>query len=290
MKCDCGCEFKPKIEYRHKLLCGDCRNPDDLNRLVGKEKVNGIFTSPPYAMQRKKQYGGIEPDKYVEWWVKVQENARMVLAEDGSFFVNIKPHCENGQRVLYVFDLVLAMVREWGWRFVDELCWCRKSGPKQVVHRFKNWFEPVYHFALTDSIKMTPKNVVVSFSSNVDVSRLQIYGGEKSKRISPSSRGGGVKAKGIDGAYPSNVIDTRAQGESSFLQPATFPLKLPTFFIKAYSDPGDIWLDPFCGSGTTVLAAHKENRRGLGIEILPKYVSVCLERLKDAGLKPKLIK
>lgn len=57
-----------------------------------------------------------------------------------------------------------------------------------------------------------------------------------------------------------------------------------------YSDPGDSWLDPFLGSGTTVCAAHNEGRQGLGIEQLEKYVSVTLERL--AGLtnqQPELI-
>src|SRR3972149_5421213 len=105
----------------HLVICGDCREPETWARLLTAAKVdkaNGIFTSPPYAEQRKKQYGGVPTAKYVEWWEAVQSNVRANLAEDGSFFVNIKPHCEGGQRVLYVFDLVLAMVRQWGWQFV----------------------------------------------------------------------------------------------------------------------------------------------------------------------------
>ena len=66
------------------------------------EKVNGVFTSPPYAEQRKEQYGGVPTEQYVEWWEAVQSNVKANLAADGSFFVNIKPHRANGERSLYV--------------------------------------------------------------------------------------------------------------------------------------------------------------------------------------------
>lgn len=70
---------------------------------------------------------------------------------------------------------------------------------------------------------------------------------------------------------------------------AVFPVALPDFFIRAYSDPGDVWLDPFAGSGTTLVAAHKNKRQGLGIELLPKYCAVVLERLQGLGLEPKRV-
>jgi len=89
----------------HYWICGDSRDFgtwEKLLRAAQVEKVNGVFTSPPYAEQRKKQYGGVPTEKYVEWWNDLQANVRAHLANDGSFFVNIKPHCENGERVLYV--------------------------------------------------------------------------------------------------------------------------------------------------------------------------------------------
>jgi len=143
-------ESKTNPGYYHRLICGDCRDMATVEALTEGKQVNGIFTSPPYAMQRAKQYGGVEVDDYVEWWEKVQANMRYCLAENGSFFVNIKPHCKDGQRVLYVFDLVLAMVRRWGWRFVDELCWrdTKDGVPGAWNGRFKDAFEPVYHFSL----------------------------------------------------------------------------------------------------------------------------------------------
>ena len=70
---------------------------------------------------------------------------------------------------------------------------------------------------------------------------------------------------------------------------AAFPVGLPTFFIKAYSDPGDLIFDPFLGSGTTMIAAEKEGRIACGMEISPKYVAVILQRCKDAGLEPRRV-
>lgn len=274
---------------RHFFICGDCREVDTWARLLsaaGVDKVNGVFTSPPYAEQRKAQYGGVPTAEYVEWWEAVQNNVKANLAGDGSFFVNIKPHCEDGQRVLYVFDLVLAMVRAWGWRFAEEFCWRRVSLPGQWPNRFKNNFEPVYQFAINDW-KFIPANAIQPFLS--DKNKLSVTGNHLHVDfVANGGHPGGVRSKELDGALPSNVIDTSFDGEIGHA--AAFPVALPTFFINAYSDPSDIWLDPFLGSGTTIAAAHNENRTGLGIEKLPKYGAVILERLMTlTGKQPQRI-
>ena len=271
----------------HFIICGDCREPDTWTRLLaaaGVDRVNGVFTSPPYAEQRKKQYGGVPTDEYVEWWEVVQDNVRAHLNDDGSFFVNIKPHCENGERVLYVFDLVLAMKRRWGWRFVDELCWLCNSTPGKWPNRFKNGFEPIYQFSLGNNTKFVPQNVS--------------EWGETFKADGKTHYDGGNAIHGaikFDGwVLPANIIRTTAQDSKEYRPPhirheASFPVALPDFFIRAYSDPDDVWLDPFVGSGTTIVAAHQNERRGLGIEKLEKYCSVTLERLAGLGLQPRLM-
>lgn len=262
----------------HLVICGDCRGAATWQRLLsaaGADKVNGVFTSPPYAEQRKKQYGGVPVAEYVEWWGAVQSNAREHLAGDGSFFVNIKPHCEKGERVLYVFDLVLAMKRRWGWRFVDEFCRLVQTTPGKWPNRFKNGFEPVYHFSFID-FKFRPGNVS--------------WRGESFRADGKTHYDGKSAIRGITDRFegqvlPSNVVEARA-GEGN--HPAVFSVALPAFFVKAYSDKGDTWLDPFLGSGTTIVAAHQNERRGLGIERLEKYVAVTLERLAEVtGLTPE---
>lgn len=209
---------------------------------------------------------------------------RARLAEDGSFFVNIKPHCEDGERVLYVMDLVLAMKRQWGWRFVDELCWISPGVPGAWPNRFKNAWESIWHFC-TIMPKFRPKQVA-HYSNELPFSRggMPGRGSGKSYIEEIDDRISGL-------AYPSNVI--KAQHDTTKKETerhaAAFSIALPDFFIRAYSDIGDIWLDPFVGSGTTIAAAHQNDRRGLGIEILERYISVTLQRLADMDLEPKLL-
>jgi site-specific DNA-methyltransferase (adenine-specific)/site-specific DNA-methyltransferase (cytosine-N4-specific) len=268
----------------HLIICGDCREPATWTRLLaaaGVDKVNGVFTSPPYAEQRKEQYGGVPTAEYVAWWEAVQANVRAHLAGDGSFFVNIKPHCEDGERVLYVFDLVLAMRRQWGWRFIDELAWKRPALPGNMGPRFKGEIEPVYHFAPGIAPKFRPQAVLIT---DTDLSRMKIYDdtdGSVTLGSAYSGQGGGsVKSKNFAGALPGNVIEATRGFAVNPGHGAVFPVALPAFFVQAYSDPGDVWCDPFLGSGTTIVAAHQHQRRGVGIERLEKYVAVCLERLQ----------
>jgi site-specific DNA-methyltransferase (adenine-specific)/site-specific DNA-methyltransferase (cytosine-N4-specific) len=278
MKCDCGCEFAPVVQYDHRLLCGDCREPASWARLLGGVKANGVFTSPPYAEQRKEQYGGTPAAEYVAWWEAVQANVKAHLAPDGSFFVNIKPHCEAGERVLYVFDLVLAMKRQWGWLYVDELCWKKNGLPGGFANRFKNDFEPVYHFALQAHIKFDAQAVGHPSDS------IRVYEHGASFAAHGNITVEGDFKSGI--ARPGNVIEV---GGSEGQHAAAFPVALPDFFVRAYSDAGDVWVDPFCGSGTTIVAAHKNGRRGMGIEMLAKYAAVICERLQGMGLAPVLL-
>lgn len=289
----------------HRLLTGDCRNPDDMRRLCA-EKVQGVFTSPPYAEQRKEQYGGVPVDEYVAWWEAVQANVRDALRPDGSFFVNIKAHTEEGERSLYVVDLVLAMARRWSWSFVDEFCWLRSGVPREVRYSFKNGFEPVFQFAAQrKGFKFRPEAV------RHDSDAVPVPGGPgtgdtnwagkqgKPKKGAPFGRTiQGLPGKGseIFGsqeiraglAYPSNVLKA-ANNDEALGHTAAFPVALPDFFIRAYSDPGDIWLDPFMGSGTVFVAAEQNKRLAYGMELLDKHGGVILQRLADMGLEPRLL-
>jgi len=100
--------------------------------------VDMVFTSPPYADRRKNTYGGIPEDKYIEWFKPIAIEIKRVLKPTGSFFLNIKPHTNKGERSLYVFDLVLFLKRELGFWFVEEYCWTKNAFPGGLKGRFKN--------------------------------------------------------------------------------------------------------------------------------------------------------
>jgi DNA modification methylase len=122
---------------------------------VTSNSIDLIITSPPYADRRKKVYDGVQEDKYVEWFLPIAAEIKRVLKPTGSFFLNIKPHCDKGERSLYVFDLILSLKRETGFLFIDELCWTKNAFPGKLKGRFKNGFEPVYHFTKAPATQIT---------------------------------------------------------------------------------------------------------------------------------------
>lgn len=265
---------------KHRILCGDCRDFNDVEKVLKGAKINVAVTSPPYASQRKYDetsgFKPIPPDDYVEWYRDVAANIMAHLASDGSYFCNIKEHCEDGQRSLYVKDLTLAHVREWGWMFVDEFCWrdTKNGVPGGWNNRFKDAWEPIFHYATSSGIKFHPLANGTASDAVFD------YSADSAKTKTGSGLLG-VKAteerEGI--ARPSNVIEVAAASTGD--HSAAYPVDLPQFFIKAFSDKGDTIFDPFMGSGTTLIAAEKNGRIGYGTEISPAYCDVIVKRWQD---------
>jgi DNA modification methylase len=263
---------------KHRLVCGDCRDPDVVHRLLHGAPANLVITSPPYAAQREYDassgFTPIPPEKYSAWFRIVADNISAILAPDGSYFLNIKEHSQDGERSLYVKDLVIAHQRQWGWRFVDEFCWRNTANgvPGKWPNRLKNAWEPVFHFCRNKEIKFRPK------AAGHESDDVVVYSPDNPS--APSGSGllgcGADKIAGI--AWPSNVIEAKAEG-SQGSHSAPFPRALVEFFVKAFSDIGDVVYDPFTGSGTSIAAAHILGRVGYGIELSPAYCDVALRRL-----------
>ncbi len=275
----------------HRLICGDSTDAETVTALLDGRKINVAFTSPPYASQRKYDessgFKPIPPDEYVDWFDAVQANVREHLSEDGSWFVNIKEHCDDGQRSLYVKDLTIAHVRRWGWRFVDELCWTHHGFPGAVVDRFKNAWEPIFHFAANYPAKCRP--LAVAYDSD---SVMQYDKDARQSMTGAGWQGAGKEVDRMQGkALPRNVLRLSNGAATSVVgHSATFPTALPGFFIRAYSDASDAIFDPFLGSGTTLIAAAKEGRACYGVEISEGYCDVIRKRwtawAKEAGQEP----
>ena len=268
------------LTSRHRLVCGDCRDFATVEKLLDGHKINVAVTSPPYASQRtydeSSGFKPIPPVEYVSWYRDVASNIMENLADNGSYFCNIKEHCEDGQRSLYVKDLTLAHVREWGWRFVDEFCWRNtKNGvPGTWPNRFKNAWEPVFHYSKNTQIKFDP--IACGTKSDSAFS----YSSETAETKTGSGLLGEKGTQEHSGiARPSNVIEVAAASTGD--HSAAYPVALPEFFIKAFSDPGDVIYDPFMGSGTTLIAAEKNGRRGFGCEISPAYCDVIIKRFEQ---------
>lgn len=279
---------------RHRLICGDCRELSTVARLLEGGKSNLVITSPPYATQREYDpasgFKPVAPEDYVEWYRDVAATIAAVLAPDGSLLLNIKEHASDGERHLYVKDLIIAHKRQWGWRFVDEFCWRKTDNgvPGGWGNRFKNAWEPVFHFCRQTEIKFRPKAVGHVSEDCFDYSPNNPKSTSGSGLLGTGARGSAAAQPGAedeDGRFtgiarPSNVVEVKSES-SQGSHSAPFPRALVEFFVKAFSDPGDSVFDPFLGSGTTMAAAQVLGRSGIGVEISPAYCDVILQRMAN---------
>lgn len=275
----------------HRIMCGDCRKPADTERLLQGIRINLGFTSPPYASQRAYDpdsgFKPVPPDQYVDWFEPVARSVWDCLTDDGSWFVNIKASTDGTLSThLYVHDLVVAHVRQWGWNYATEFCWKRPGVPKRVVLRFKNQFEPVFQFT-KGRWKIRPDAVRTPTQSSRPPSGpgngVRNWAHTQGSAGSVSF-GGSVPVPGL--AYPGNLLpafsSARSLGHSG-----AFPVGLPRFFIKAYTDPGDRVYDPFMGSGSTLIAGDRQGRIVYGMEISPQYVdTICHRYQTETGFRP----
>jgi site-specific DNA-methyltransferase (adenine-specific) len=252
------------------LLLGDCQ--DELKKLKDNS-IDLIFTSPPYADSRSHTYGGVSPEKYVEWFLPISAELLRVLKPSGTFVLNIKEKVVSGERHTYVIELILEM-RKQGWLWTEEFIWHKKNSyPGKWPNRFRDSWERLLQFNKDRKFQMYQEEVMVPMGDWAN-SRLKKLS-ETDKVRDPSRVGSGFGKKisnwiGRDKAYPSNVLhmatETRNRSHS-----AVFPEDLPEWFIKLFTKKGDNVLDPFMGSGTTIFVSHRMERNAIGIEILPEY-------------------
>lgn len=257
------------------LYRGDCA---EVMSNWDSDSVDLIVTSPPYATQRISTYGGIKEQDYVQWFLPISEQLMRCLAPSGSFILNIKEHVNDGVRSHYVHDLVSALSAE-GWRWVDTFIWVKTNPvPGKWPNRFKDGWEHLFHFSLTKDFTMNQEQVLVP-SANPGRHDKSTRGRE----VSSTGAGFGVNkltSTGRDMVLPSNVLQGPVGGGLRKTHSAVFPEYLPEFFIKLLSNEGDLVLDPFMGSGTTVEVAERLGRVGAGIEVDKAIYKETRRRLK----------
>lgn len=266
---------------RARVFCGDCR--DVISECIPASSVNLIVTSPPYADRRVQNYGGIHPDAYVDWFLPKTEAFKSCLTDDGSFVLNIKEKAVSGEKHRYVYDLVLAM-RDRGWRLVDEYCWHKKNCyPGKWPNRFRDSWERIYHFTLNKKFKMNQESVMVPMGGWREARLANLSDNDGVRFESRHANGFSKRVEnwvGRDMAYPTNVLHMAT--ECSFKDhPAPFPKTLPEWFIRLFTDPSDVVMDPFAGSGTTLLAAIGLGRNTIGIDLEKKYCLMMQETISE---------
>jgi site-specific DNA-methyltransferase (adenine-specific) len=261
-------------KLKTKIFLGDSKLilkdlPDD--------SVDLIFTSPPYADSRKHTYGGIYPDKYVEWFLPFSEELFRKLKPTGTFILNIKEKVVNGERHTYVIDLIKEM-RKQGWLWTEEFIWHKKNSyPGKWSNRFRDSWERLLQFNKNKKFNMYQDEVMVPVG---DWAKSRLRNLSRTDKQRDNSKSGSKFGKNVsnwldrDLVYPTNVLHLATECNNKN-HSAAFPDELPEWFIKLFTKEGDVVLDPFMGSGTTVIVANKMGRVGIGIEIFKEYYKLA---------------
>ncbi|WP_289013492.1 site-specific DNA-methyltransferase [uncultured Capnocytophaga sp.] len=267
-------------ELTTNILQGDST---EVLKTLPDNSIDLIVTSPPYADQRKSTYGGITPDKYVEWFLPISEQLLRVLKPSGTFVLNIKEKVVNGERSTYVMELILAM-RKQGWLWTEEFIWHKKNSyPGKWPNRFRDAWERLLQFNKSKKFAMYQEEVMVPMGDWAK-SRLKNLS-DTDKRRDNSKVGSGF-GKNISNwidrekAYPTNVLHLATECNNK-KHSAAFPEELPEWFIKLFTKEGDMVLDPFAGSGTTLFVAERMGRSAIGIEIMEEYYKMIKNQLEE---------
>jgi len=267
-------------ELTTNILQGDSA---EVLKTLPDNSIDLIVTSPPYADQRKSTYGGISPDKYVEWFLPISEQLLRVLKPSGTFVLNIKEKVVDGERSTYVMELILAM-RKQGWLWTEEFIWHKKNSyPGKWPNRFRDAWERLLQFNKSKKFAMYQEEVMVPMGDWAK-SRLKNLS-DTDKRRDNSKVGSGF-GKNISNwidrekAYPTNVLHLATECNNK-KHSAAFPEELPEWFIKLFTKEGDMVLDPFAGSGTTLFVAERMGRNAIGIEIIEEYYKMIKNQLEE---------
>lgn len=270
--------------------CGDSRG---LLKDVANNSVDLVLTSPPFALQRKKEYDNKEQGEYVDWLLEFAEIVLDKLRPEGSFVLDLGGAYRKGVpvRSLYNFRILIRLCDELGFHLAEDFYWFNPSklpSPIEWVNkrklRAKDAVNTVWWLSKTEWPKADVTKVLVEYSARMKklLDNPEAYYSAK-KRPSGHDISSGF-GKGNGGAIPSNLLQiANSESNSAYLRgckavgakqhPARFPAKLPQFFIEFLTEPGDLVVDIFAGSNTTGAVAELQNRRWLAFEERLDYLA-----------------
>ena len=260
--------------------------------------INLVVTSPPFALLRQKEYGNLNQDAYVDW---LEEFARLVhrkLHDDGSLVLDLGGAYKKGVpvRSLYNFRMLLRLCDVVGYYLAEDFYWFNPSklpSPIEWVNkrklRAKDSVNTVWWLSKTEWPKANVANVLTEYSERMK-KLLQDPDSYYSPKKRPSGHDIGKSfGKNNAGAIPSNLLQiANSESNGTYLagckasgvqpHPARFPTKLPQFFIRYLTDPGDLVVDIFAGSNTTGYVAEAEGRKWLAFDSCREYLAASAFR------------
>lgn len=274
-------------------------------------KVDLIFTSPPFPLNRKKKYGNLQGEEYINWLKGLALTFKKLLKRKGSIVMEVGNSWEPGKPVMSTLALksLLAFLETGKFHLCQQFIWnnpARLPSPAQWVNveriRVKDSYTHLWWMSPAERPKADNRRVLIGYSDSMKklLASKKYNAGRR-----PSEHHIGEKSFLTDnqGAIPSNVITlANTQASSDYLgycrkhdlepHPARMPIGLPEFFIKFLTNRGGLVLDPFGGSNTTGAAAENLDRKWLAIEPSKDYIRASKGRFKRVfgGRKSKSLR
>jgi site-specific DNA-methyltransferase (adenine-specific) len=253
---------KPFFEYGNiKIYCDDIVKTE----AIDPNSVDLIVTSPPYDVDIKyESYDDSIPyDKYLEftrnWLNKCYDLAR----NDGRFCLNIPLDKNKGGQQSVCADIT-TIAKEVGWKYHATIIWNEQNISRRTA--WGSWMSASAPFVIA------PVEVIVV-----------LY--KKEWKKTHNGKSDITRDEFIE--WTNAVWNFSGESRTKIGHPSPFPIELPKRCIKLFSFVGDTVLDPFLGSGTTLIACLETNRAGIGMEINRDYCELAVKRLKNHGIKQK---
>lgn len=278
----------------------------ELLEQLESDSIDLVMTSPPFALQRKKTYGNVDQEEYVDWLFEFCKKVYRILKPTGSFVLDLGGAYQSKRpvRSLYNYRVLIRLCDELEFRLAEEFFWfnpAKLPSPIEWVNkrkiRAKDSVNTVWWLSKTDNPKANVSNVLVPYSD-----RMKKLQADPKKYYKPKERPSGHDigksfATNNGGAIPSNLLEIpNTESNSNYIQlcksisvpphPARFPQKLPMFFIKFLTEPGDKVLDIFSGSNTTGFVAEQLERNWLVFEKDLSYLASSAFRFLDKSQTP----
>lgn len=278
-----------------QAYCGDSL---ELLKQLPDASIDLVMTSPPFALQRQKEYGNHIEDEYVNWLMLFTLEVKRILKDTGSFVLDLGGAYVKSRpvRSLYNYRVLIKLCDEQGWNLAEEFFWfnpAKLPSPIEWVNkrkiRAKDAVNTVWWLSKTDFPKANISNVLTPYSD-----RMKLLLKDSEKYYSPKERPSGHQiskkfSNNNGGAIPPNLLQiSNTESNSQYLRyckiagvsghPARFPEKLPEFFIQFLTDKDDTVLDIFAGSNTTGAVAEKLGRKWLAFEKEQKYLATSAFR------------
>lgn len=293
----------------YRTVHGEAWCGDALDLLAGldDDSVNLVMTSPPFALLRKKEYGNEEQHDYIDWLAEFAALVQKKLAADGSFVLDLGGAYQRGvpTRSLYNFRIPIRFCDDLGFHLAEDFYWfnpAKLPSPIEWVNkrkiRVKDAVNTVWWFSKTEWPKADVTKVLAPYSDRMK-KLLEDPDAFYRPKDRPSGHDIGASfARDNGGAIPSNLLQIpNTDSNGGYLRgcktvgakghPARFPAKLPEFFIKMLTEPGDLVIDIFAGSNTTGQVAESLGRRWKAFELSQEYLAASAFRFLDPNASAK---